>query len=357
MKAPVILLLILSLSFCVHPVKGQPEEGDLNVVIDFTPETNYSQMVFGENYTFDVRIENQALDLSVGDIVHPVLKAKFSGDIVIHTSFTVNQEGGLPVGTETVDYIIPLLAWEESNDIALPDVGESASIQYKHKCTTGYGSGVNIDEWVTFNIDVQVYLWEYIEIRDEPDRYLLSESTIGEAHLKFYVVNGDKMNYVASVLTAMGEDLLEAREAIRVAERDLDMDVGVSLTEYEAAFEAMSDHISAGDYVSAMTVYDEHQPTWKDRLISSLKVKVKELQPLEGILANYSAQFEELTLDLQTLQTEYENLTTTQQQEVDDLNTQLSDMKSRSRLYLFGMVILGAVLVAAFIRMTRDKKT
>ena len=350
-----VLLMIISLGIAFIPVQGQVPEGSLSLEVSFDPEPAFSQMAYNENYVFDVTVNNLNLDLDAGDVVSISPRKKFSGDILVHVSFIVSKEGGLVVGAETQDFVRPLLGWEESNDVALPAVDSSVSIDYSYRPTTEYGSGfdeISVDEWITFAIDIQVYLWEYIEISGEPNRYLLSES-IGEAHLKYYVISDEKIDHVNDVFAAMKDELDEVRDIISDVEGELERELDIDLGDYEAAYEAMNAHIEDGDYVSAISVYEGYQPTWWDDVIAAMQ---GEVDALEGHIGDYSDQFEELTEDYQELQGELEDLVA-QQAQIEDLEAQLTTAKSNSRLYLFGMVAIGAVLVVALVRMFGSKLT
>jgi len=352
MKTPfLILLLVLGFGVCTVPVNAQVEEGPISVSIDFTPETNYSQMVYGESYLFDVRIENIDLDFRIGEVTDPVLKFRFSGNLVAYISFTVGKEGSYQMGGESLSYVIPLEAWEDSYDIALPDEGEANTLAFSYLSNRGYDARVMLDDWVTFTIDVHVYLWEYREIEDEV-RYHLG-ALVGETSLKFYVTSAEKIEYIVTVFDHMSAEILEARQAVLDLESELGTIVDVDLTGYEAIYWEMGSLIGDRDYVSAMELYSEYEPTWKDELISGLKGEVEELKLLEEIVANFSIQFADLGEAYQELQGEYENFTAAQVTEVAELNQQLSSARTNGRLYLFGVVVLGAAALVIYIRTMR----
>jgi len=344
-----VLLMIISLGIAFALVQGQVPEGSISLEISFDPEPAFSQMVYNENYVFDVTINNLNLDLDAGDVVSTSPRTKFSGDIVVHVSFIVSKEGGLMVGAETQDFVRPLLGWEESNDVDLPAVGSSESIGYSYRPTTEYGGGfdeISVDEWVTFNVDIQIYLWEYIEISGEPDRYLLSDS-IGEAHLKFHVISDDKIDHVNDVFAAMNDELDAARDAISDVEDELGRVLDIDLGDYEAAYAAMNSHIEDGDYISAISVYEGYEPTWWDDVVMAMQGEIDTLESLNEAkdteIEGYSDQFEELAAEYEALQSQIED--------VADLEAQIETLQSNSRLYLYGMVALGAVLIAALVRM------
>jgi hypothetical protein len=346
-----VLLMIISLGMAFAPVQGQVPEGSISLEVSFDPEPAFNQIVYNENYVFDVTINNLNLDLDEGDVMSTNPTIKFSGNIFVHVSFLVSKEGGLNVGTETQDFVRPLLGWEESNDVALPEVGSSESIEYQYRPTTGYGSGFNeisADEWIIFAIDIQVYLLNYIS--EEPDKTDLSES-IGEAHLKYYVISDEKIDYVNDVFAAMDDELDAARDAISDVEGELGRDLDIDLGDYEAAYAAMNSHIEDGDYVSAASVYEGYEPTWWDDVVTAMQ---GEVESLEGLIEEYADQFEELAASYEELESQIEDIAA-KDAEIADLEAQIVTLQSDSRLYIFGMVALGVVLVTALVRMFGSK--
>jgi hypothetical protein len=344
-----VLLMIISLGIAFEPVQGQVPEGSISLEVSFDPEPDFNQMVYNENYVFDVTINNLNLDLDAGDVVSTSPRTKFSGDLVVHVSFIVSKEGGLKVGAETQYFVRPLLGWEESNDVALPAVGSSESIGYSYRPTTEYGRGfdqISVDDWVTFNVEIQVYLWEYIEISGEPDRYLLSDS-IGEAHLKFHVISDAKIEHVNDVFAAMDDELDAARDAISDVEDDLERELDIDLSDYEAAYAAMNSHIEDGDYVSAQAVYEGYEPTWWDDVVTTMQGEVDALEGQKEELADENV---ELKASNEELQSQIEDVAA-KDAEIADLEAEIETLQSNSRLYLFGIVALGVVLVAALVRM------
>jgi len=342
-----VLLMIISLGIAYAPVQGQVPEGSISLEVSFDPEPAFSQMIYGEIYDFHVVINNLNLDLDEGDTVHPILNTKFSGDLVVHVSFIVNLEGALPVGAERQEYITPMLAWKESNQVTLPSIGESDFLPYSYNASRmGYGTEVDVDEWVTFNVDINVYLWQYMEIEGDTV-YLLSDSPIGEAHLKFSIISNSKVAYVNDVFAAMNDELDAARDAISDVEDELGRALDIDLGDYEAAYAAMNSHIEDGDYASAMAVYEGYEPTWWDDIVTAMQ---GEVDAFGGLIEEYADQFEELSASYQELESQIEDIAA-KDAEIADLEAQIETLQSNSRLYIFGMVALGAVLIAALVRM------
>jgi len=342
-----VLLVILSLGIAFAPVQGQVPEGSISLEVSFDPEPAFSQMSYNENYAIHIIINNLNLDLDAGDVVSTTPTTKFSGNIFVHVSFIVSKEGGLNVGAETQNFVKPLLGLEEGEDVSLPAVGSSESIDYQYRPTTKYGSRldeISVDEWVTFNVDIQVYLWEYLSA--EPDRYLLSDA-IGEVHLKYYVISNAKIDYVNDVFSAMNDELDAARNAISDVEGELGRALDIDLGDYEAAYAAMNSHIEEGDYVSAISAYEGYEPTWGDDVVTAM---LGEVDALEGLIEEYADQFEGLTASYEELESQIADIAA-KDAEISDLEAQIETLQSNSRLYLFGMVALGVVLIAALVRM------
>jgi hypothetical protein len=343
----IILLLITTVFLSFSPVQGQVSSDAIDIDATFNPEPVFSQMIFGENYYFEVVISNLNLDLKEGDIVHTVLNTKFSGDLVVHVSFTVSKEGAIFVGTERQEYIIPLLGWEKSNQIILPSVGGYDILPYSFNAgLLGYGEEVDIDEWVTFNIDINVYLWQYMEI-DGEIVYLLSDYPIGEAHLKFYIISNNKMAYVNSVFRALNDEIEAAQDAMSVIKEDLGTEINVSLSDYETVYDTMNSLIESGNYFSALAIYDSYKPRWRNDIIVEM---YSAIVSLEGQMSELTTRNEEIETDKQALIVEKEDLVT-QLAQIEILDSELKKIKSYNRLYIFGIVALGVVLLIVLVRM------
>jgi hypothetical protein len=110
----------------------------------------------------------------------------------------------------------------------------------------------------------------------------------------------------------------------------------------------MNSHIEDGDYVSALAVYEGYEPTWWDAVVTAMQ---GEVDAFEGLIEEYADQFEELTASYAELESQIEDVAA-KDAEIADLEAQIETLQSNSRLYLFGMVALGAVLVAALVRMS-----
>jgi methyl-accepting chemotaxis protein len=346
-----VLLMIISLGIAFAPVQGQVPEGSISLEVSFDPEPAFSQMACNENYVIDVTINNLNLDLDEGDVVSTLPKAKFSGDIYVDISIIVSKEGVLKVGADTQDFVRTFHDFKESKDVPLPTVGSSESIEFPYRHIMVYGSGfdeVSVDEWITFNLDIQVYLLNYLS--EEPDKTDLSDS-IGEAHLKYYVISDEKIDHVNDVFAAMKDELDEARDAISDIGDELGRDLDIDLGDYEAAYAAMNSHIEDGDYVLAIAAYEGYEPTWWDDVVTAMQ---GEVEALEGLIEEYADQFEELAASYEELQSQIEDIAE-KDAEIADLEAQIVTLQSNSRLYIFGMVALGVVLVAALVRMFGSK--
>jgi hypothetical protein len=348
-----VLLMIVSLGMAFAPVQGQVPEESISLEVSFDPELAFSQMVYYESYDINVIVNNLNLDLDEGDVVSTQPKAKFSGDIYVDISIIVSKEGVLKVGADTQDFVRTFDEFKESKDVPLPTVGSSESIEFPYIPKTVYGrefDEVSVDEWITFNIDIQVYLKNYLS--DEPDKTDYSES-IGEAHHKYYVISDEKIDHVNNVFVAMKDELDAARDAISDVEDELGRELDIDLGDYEAAYAAMNSHIEDGDYVSAVSVYEGYEPTWWDDVVTAMQEEVDTLESLieakNAEIEEYSDQFEELTADYEALQSQIEDIA--------DLEAEIETLQTNSRLYIFGMVALGVVLIAALVRMFGSRLT
>lgn len=355
MKAPILILLMVSLGAVYTPVYAQSGGGAIQLDFEFSPEPAHMQMVYNETYIFAVKVVNLNLDLEKDEVVDPdEPHFRFSGNLVLDTFFTVKREGNYQLGSESEKYNYTLDRHDESDDILLPEIGGFSSRWFSYACTTGYdGKNVTLDEWLTFSIDVSIYIEEYREISGVKKYYL--GDLVSEAHLTFYVISDEKKDFVKDTMKSLNREVNNAEYTISNIEDELNEELEVDLTEYENIYNTMKACIDDGDYVSAMKEYSVYDPTWKDDLINLLQQRVGYMKPFEELLANYSTEFSELTADYQALQADYENFTASHLAEVEVLNSELTIVKTNSRLYLFVMMALAAVSVIVIVRMFTRK--
>ena len=151
-------------------------------------------------------------------------------------------------------------------------------------------------------------------------------------------------------MKSLNDEILEAKAAISNIEDALDEELNVDVTEYEDIYSNMKAYFDDGDYVSAMSEYSRYNPTWKEDVINLLQQRVVTMKPYEESLMNYSIQFSELKTDYNALQADYQNFTASHIAEVEELTSELTKVKTNSRLYMFVMVALAVVSLIIFVR-------
>lgn len=349
-----ILITLFSLGSFTMVALGQVPEGAVSLEIVTTPEPAFSQIEYGESYQFDVLVDNLNFDIEEDDLIDPGEgDFRFSGNLILYISFTVSKEGTLHVGPRIMPYVTPLEEWETSYDIAMPEIGGSNTLPFQYTSTRGYDSRVGLDEWVTFTVETQLYVEQYRESDGEKKYYL--GDLVGEQTLKFYVISHSKVDYVGDVLDAVDWELTRARAAIAEVEGQLGDSLAVDLRGLEALHTAMGAAIEEGDYVTAMALYEEYEPAWRDDLEGKLLAEAEGKRTLENALEDASDQLEDLTQSFQTIETSLANLTASHRLDVQELDDALSAAKTNGRLYLFGMIIALAGLVLVFLRSSRTK--
>jgi len=333
---------------------GQVPVDSVSLEIVTTPEPAFDQIEYGENYQFDVTVMNLNFDIEEGQYIDPSEGGfRFSGNLIVVISFTVSKEGVLYVGPSSRSYSRDLLEWDTSDAIVLPEIGGSTTLPFQYNTTVlGYGSRVGVDEWLTFTVETQLYVEQYIESSGE-NRYDLE--LMAEQEQTFYVISRSKTDYVGEVLDAVVWELTRARAAIADVEGQLGESLDVDLRSLEALQVVMEDKIEEGDYVTAMGLYEGYESTWRDDLEEKLIAEAEEKQELESALLDAGEQLEELTQSFQTIEAAMANVTAAHSLEVQVLEDSLAQSKTNGRLYIFGIVIALAAAVLIFLRSTRTK--
>jgi hypothetical protein len=350
MKTRLLLLITLLLIVSVNVnVQGQTE-GPVLLEIVTTPEPLFNQIDYDTIYHFVLNIRNLNLDLEEDDLINP--GERFSGNLVLYLSFTVSKEWALQVGPTSRYYVTPLQKYETSYDISLPKVGDSDSIPFQYDTSNkGYDSSVGLDDWITFTMEVQLYVEHYREI-DGDKKFILGD-LLGEKTLKYYVISRTKIDYVGEVLDEVGSEIIQARARIANIEGQIGEDFNVGLGTLESLYTAMYSAIEDGDYVTAISLYEGYTPTWENDLIDTLLDEIEAKKVLESDLDEALVQLEELTWDFQTIESSLVNLTASHQLEVQDLEDELSAAKTNSRLYIFGIAVAVIALVLVILRSMR----
>jgi hypothetical protein len=363
MKTAPLVLLIISLCIIGLPVQAQDND-DIRIEIRITPRPNHDQLDYGETYVFDVKVVNLDLDLDEDEPVDPDRPLfKFSGDLVVYVSYEVGRQGSYELGGELVNFNHTLERWDESHNIGLPRVDRSKTITFTHKMSTGYDGEADMDEWVTFSLDVYVYIEEYWEVSGEK-KYHLGDP-VDEAHLKLYVISDEKKSFVADALKILYDEITGAKFAVSIIEEELGVDLEVDISGFDDAYLAMKAYFDDGDYISAMAEYSGVERTWKDDVIVSLQQQVEDKQETidlqEAQIEGLASQFSDLTEELQELQAEHEDkaaedaetiaqLEEQLEAEKGQLNAEIVSLQSTNRLYLFAVIAVTIVFALIVVR-------
>jgi hypothetical protein len=334
---------------------GQVPEGSVSFEMVTTPEPVFGQIEYGDNYLFDIMMYNLNFDIEEDAYIDPSVRDfRFSGKLILYVTITVFEEGMRFVGTTSRSYVNALMEWDTSFDIPLPEVGGSITRTITYDTTTiGYGSRVEVDEWLTLIIDAQLYVERY-RGEGEEKRYYLGDA-VSEQTLKYYVTSRSKVDYVGDVLDTVDWDLTRAKAKIAEMEGQLGESLGVDIRGLEVLQTAMGDAIEEGDYVTALALYEGYEPAWRDNLEEKLLAEAEEKQTLESALEDASDQLEDLTQNFQTIEASLANVTASHRLEVQELEGALSAAKTNGRLYLFGIVIALAGVLLVYLRSTRTK--
>ncbi|MEE8355391.1 MAG: hypothetical protein V3S09_06145, partial [Candidatus Bathyarchaeia archaeon] len=334
---------------------GQVPDGSVSLEIVTTPEPAFSQIEYGDSYQFDMTMNNLNFVIEEDAYIDPSVRDfRFSGKLVLYITLTTFEEGVRFVGPSSRSYVNALMEWDTSFDIPIPEVGSSNTQTITYDTTTiGYGSRVEVDEWLTLVVEAQLYVERY-RGEGEEKRYYLGDA-VAEQTLKFYVTSRSKVDYVGDVLDAVDWDLTRAKAAIAEVEGQLGESLGVDIRGLEALQTAMGAAIEEGDYVTAMALYEGYEPAWRDDLEEKLLAEAEGKETLVSALEDASDQLEDLTQSFQAIEASLANVTASHLSEVQELKGALSTSKTNGRLYLFGIVIALAGLVLVFLRSARSK--
>lgn len=362
MKTASLVLLVISLCITGLPVHALGD--DIQIEIRITPRPGHDQLDYGETYVFDVKVANLGLDLDEDEPVDPDKPLfKFSGDLVVLISYEVGKQGSYEIGGESVPFNHTLERWDESHNIELPRIDRSKTITFIHRMSTGYDGEADMDEWVTFSLDVHVYVEEYWEVSGEK-KYHLGDP-VDEAHLKLYVVSDEKKDFVADALKMLYDEITGAKFAISIIEEELGEELDANVSNLDAAYLAMKAHFDDGDYVSAMAEYSGVERTWKDDVIASLQQLVEDKQEKidlqEAQIDSLEVQFSDLTEELDSLRAEHENqagadadrieqLEEQLEAKEEQLNAEILSLQSTNRLYLFAVIAVTIVFALIVVR-------
>lgn len=370
MKTVPLVLLIISLFITGLPVRAQYTDS-VQIELRVTPRPKHDQLDYGETYVFDVKVVNLGLDLDEDEPVDPDRPLfKFSGDLVVLVSYEVGRQGSYEMGGESVPFNHTLERWDESHNIGLPRIERSKTITFTHKMSTGYDGEADMDEWVTFSLDVYVYVEEYREVSGEKKYYLGDQ--VDEARLRLYVISDEKGAFVADTLKMLYDEITGAKFAVSIIEEELGEELDVDISGFDDVYLAMKAHFDDGDYVSAMAEYASVERTWKDDMIASLQQLVEDKKETidlqEAQIDGLVGQFSDLTEELQSLQAEHENRATADANKIEQLEEQLAaeeeqlnaeilSLQSTNRLYLFAVIAVTVVFALIVVRYIIKRST
>jgi len=369
---PVMIICLCVFSFAV-PVGAEGSGVEIGYV--FSPTITFNQMQLGETYVFSVNVKNMDMTLKEGDLLEPT-SYMFSGDLILDVSYSFFREGAYEQGDEKVSYNQTLTSWDESYEVDLPSIGGTGTRWFSQDAEYGYdGVSADVDEWVTFNIYVQVFLEQYRIVSGQRKYYI--GDLVAEANDVFYVVDGGKVDYIEAEIAQVELDVAAMKETVSTLESAFDETLDVDFSDLEAHYDSMKALFDGGDYVSALAQREVYSSTWREALNQALKERIVELKPYEeqqldvleelekqrvdyeaelaAVSADYEGQLSELQEDYQQLETDHENSTETYESEMALLNEELATVKYNNLLYLGGVAGLALLLVLLLVRMFRGR--
>ena len=369
---PVMIICLCVFSFAV-PVGAEGSGVEIGYV--FSPTITFNQMQLGETYVFSVNVKNMDMTLKEGDLLEPT-SYMFSGDLILDVSYSFFREGAYEQGDEKVSYNQTLTSWDESYEVDLPSIGGTGTRWFSQDAEYGYdGVSADVDEWVTFNIYVQVFLEQYRIVSGQRKYYI--GDLVAEANDVFYVVDGGKVDYIEAEIAQVELDVAAMKETVSTLESAFDETLDVDFSDLEAHYDSMKALFDGGDYVSALAQREVYSSTWREALNQALKERIVELKPYEeqqldvleelekqrvdyeaelaAVSADYEGQLSELQEDYQQLETDHESSTETYESEMALLNEELATVKYNNLLYLGGVAGLALLLVLLLVRMFRGR--
>jgi len=363
MKTVPLVLLIISLFITGLPVRAQYTDS-VQIQLRVTPRPKHDQLDYGETYVFDVKVVNLGLDLDKDEPVDPDRPLfMFSGDLVVLVSYEVGRQGSYEMGGEPVPFNHTLERWDESHNIGLPRIERSKTITFTHKMSTGYDGEADMDEWVTFSLDVYLYVEEYREVSGEKKYYLGDQ--VDEAHLTLYVISDEKRAFVADTLKILYDEITGAKFAVSIIEEELGAELDVDISGFDDVYLAMKARFDDGDYVSAMAEYSGVERTWKDDVIASLQQLVEDKQETidlqEAQIESQQADHEnQAVADAERIEQLEEQLGAREEQlaaqeeqlaaQEEQLSAEILSLQSTNRLYLFAVIAVTVVFALVVVR-------
>jgi len=329
MKLRFLLILVILLG-CVNVTPCMAQDDIVSVDISFTPPIpKYKQLEFGKSYIYKVTVQNKELVLHIGDPMDPLIwDAEFTGNIIIDTKVSWHREGFSQIGDQIFHFSNELDSSRFSHTKALPETGQLSAVGFTYTVNKNYNTrGVEISDWLTFTIDVAVSL-EGIK----NDRLYVSP-TIAETHEKYYILTDEKISYIDNLYTLLNTDKLLAQSKILQIENEIGASIGVNFNSFKTILTSMNSSLELGNYVSAVEIYANYEPIWKDEIIDGLVQALGDSSSayLEVIANITSESFDAETALNQTIQNQ---------------QNQISQRESTNRILSFAAVLMGLILAA-----------
>jgi hypothetical protein len=330
MKSRLLPLIVLTIGLlCSTPVKAD-DVITLSLIFD-SPLPVYDQIEYGKIYTYYARVENNGLNIEEGTRIDFLIpNARFSGKIIIDTSITILREGIATIGNQKIPFTKQLERGDFSDRKDLPGMNTSISKGYIYGVTKNYDDwGVEINDWITFNIDIAVSLEGYKELGGSI--IYLQSIPIATVSEKYHILTDEKLSYVDNIYSLLSTDYLLAQTKILEIEGQTEVNMGISLNEFYGKITQMNTSIQIGNYVKAMKVYADYEPTWKDDIINGLTTTYVDT------VNNFTETLIDMTLD-------QFNMESTLNETISRLETQVSQLDSTNRILLSGVGILALVM-------------
>lgn len=354
-----LLTLLLLLSCCLYsvPANAQDDEEKIRISFEFSPQPEHIQLWDDRSYVISVAVRNQDLTVKEGEAYDPDEPLYlFSGELIIEVVETLRKEGSYlqEGGSESYNHTIERT--QEVFNEPLPSKGRSLKKYFSFESEYRYdGATVDLDEWMTYSVDVYVNIEEYREIPGDR-RYYVGDQ-LGEAHVRYNVMGGEKEGYVHGALEALGEQVEDVEGSIEKVEAATHEEVDLDLNAYQELLATMMAQVDAGDYVSAMETYLLYDPDWRDALIDALLDEIDDLgdqrRLLEQQTEGLEEQIQDLADEIAALESDYESATSAYETEKEQLQSEVNAARGSSQIYLFSTVALVVVLIYLLYRIFR----
>jgi archaellum component FlaC len=354
-----LLTLLLLLSCCLYsvPANAQDDGEKIRITFEFSPQPEHMQLWDDRSYVISVAVRNQDLTVKEGeafDSDEPLYL--FSGELIIEVVETLRKEGSYLQEGGSASYNHTIERTQDVFNEPLPSKGRSLKKYFSFESAHRYdGATVDLDEWMTYSVDVYVNIEEYREVPGDR-RYYVGD-LLGEAHVRYNVMGGEKEGYVRGALEALEEQVEDVEGSLEKVEAATREDVDLDLTAYQGLLATMTAQVDAGDYVSAMETYSLYDPSWRDALIDALLDEIDYLgdqrRLLEQQMEGLEEQIQSLADEIAALESDYESATSAYETEKEQLQSEVNAARGGSQIYLFSTAALAVVLIYLLYRMFR----